>query len=69
MSENILKIDSADEYEEIQSDEVDRVVMALERLSETVESENIRAILEEASNEIYLLVYEEEGDADIAEAA
>jgi len=69
MSEEINPIDSVeDEFEEIQSDEVDRVVMAIERLAETVDSENIRSILEEASNEIYYLVYEDE-DEDLAEAA
>ena len=51
------------EYEEIESDEVDRVVAALEELSATVASENIKAFLEEASTNIYYLVYDDEDDA------
>ena len=49
-----------DEYEEISSDEVDHVVESLEKLMETVESENIQAFLEEASANILGLVYDEE---------
>jgi hypothetical protein len=56
----------ADEYEEITSDEVDRVVAELENLASTVASENIRVLLENASNDIWYLVYEDE---DAAEAA
>jgi hypothetical protein len=59
-----------DEYEEITSDEVDRVVGALESLMETVESENIRSYIEEAVNSIYYLIYEDEDlDEPAAEAA
>jgi hypothetical protein len=47
----------ADDYEEISSDEVDRVVEALETLAATVESENIRYYLNEATDAIYLLIY------------
>ncbi len=57
-----------EEFEEITSDEVDRVVEALEKLTATIESENIRVILENASNDIWFLVYDEE-DAETAEAA
>jgi hypothetical protein len=46
-----------DDFEEISSDEVDRVVEALEALAATAESENIRYFLEEATLKIYLLVY------------
>jgi hypothetical protein len=46
-----------DDFEEISSDEVDRVVEALETLAATAESENIRYFLEEATLKIYLLVY------------
>lgn len=60
-------VDDADEYEEISSDEVDRVIEALEKLAATVQSENIQVILENASNDVYYLVYEdEEGVADAA---
>lgn len=55
-----------DEYEEITSDEVDRVVAELEKLAATVSSENIRVLIENASNDIWYLVYEDE---DAAEAA
>ncbi|MCA9027728.1 MAG: hypothetical protein KDA86_21135 [Planctomycetaceae bacterium] len=51
---------SVDEFEEISSDEVDRVVEALEGILATVESENIQAYLEEAINQIFTLVYDEE---------
>ena len=43
-----------EEYEEIDSDEVDRVVSALETLGQSIQSENIRHFIEEASNSIYL---------------
>ena len=63
-----LYIDDADEdveYEEVSSEEVDRVVGLLEDLMETVDSENIRIFLEDAVSSIYYLVYEpEEDDAD-----
>lgn len=52
------------EYEEIDSDEVDRVVAALEELSATVSSETIRAFLEECSAEVYYLVYEDEEESE-----
>ena len=58
-----------DEYEEISSDEVDRVIGALEDLMETVASENIRAYLEDAINGIFYLVYEDEEDTDTAAQA
>jgi hypothetical protein len=54
------------DYEEITSDEVDRIVEQLERLTETVQSENIKSFLEDAINSIFFLVYE---DDDSAEAA
>jgi hypothetical protein len=53
------------EYEEITSDEVDRVVEQLEALVDTVQSENIKTYLEDAINSIFFLVYED----DSAEAA
>lgn len=56
------------EYEEISSDEVDNIVEKLESLIDTVDSENIKNILEEAAASIYSLVYDEEDD-DLADAA
>lgn len=53
-------------FEEITSEEVDRVVAALEILSESVSSETIQSLLETCSNEIYYLVYEDE---EMGEAA
>ena len=51
-----------EEYEDISSDEVDRVVAELEKLIESVQSENIQAHLEEALNNIFYLVYEDEDE-------
>ncbi|MCA9038096.1 MAG: hypothetical protein KDA91_23385 [Planctomycetaceae bacterium] len=53
-----------EEYEEISSDEVDRVVEALDHLIEIVQSENIKHYLEEAASSIYYLVYEDESEGD-----
>ena len=52
----------SEEYEEINSDEVDRVVEALDHLMEIVQSENIKHYLEEAASSIYYLVYEDESE-------
>ena len=57
-----FRLTSSDEYEEISSEEVDRVVEALDRLMEGVQSENIKHYLEEAASNIYYLVYDEEED-------
>ena len=54
------RLTETDEYEEISSDEVDRVVEALDRLIAGVQSENVKHYLEEAASNIYFLVYEEE---------
>lgn len=72
--------ENEEQFEEITSEEVDRVVAQLETLIESTTSENIRSFLEEAMNEIYYLVYEEEEsdseveafheeDEDLSEAA
>ena len=55
-----------EEFEEIHSDEVDRVVEKLAELMESVESETIGDYLEEASNKIFELVYDED-DVEVAE--
>ncbi|HUQ69885.1 MAG TPA: hypothetical protein VM165_10200 [Planctomycetaceae bacterium] len=52
------------EYEEITSDEVDKVVAALEQLSATVDSETIKAFLEECSTNIYYLIYDDDEDSE-----
>ena len=68
---NRLK-DATDEFEEINSEEVDRVVEALDRLIAGVQSENIKHYLEEAASNIYYLVYEvevDETDDGVTEAA
>ena len=57
---------NSDEYEEITSEEVDRVVAQLERLAESVSSENIKSHLDDAINNIFFLVYDEEEDASDA---
>ncbi|QDT33409.1 hypothetical protein [Thalassoglobus polymorphus] len=46
-------------YEVISSDEVDRTVASIEEMMSRIQSENIRAILDEAADEIYSLVYSE----------
>lgn len=67
---NLAADSAADgDYEEISSDEVDRVAESLEQLIETVESENIQAFLEEASNHILSLVYDEEDLDEIQDEA
>jgi hypothetical protein len=63
-----------DEYEEITSDEVDRIVEALEGLISSTESVNIQTYLEEALNNIFYLVYDQEDaegrdDDEVADAA
>ncbi len=49
------------EEEEISTDEVDRVLESLTTLLESVESATVHEHLEEAYNQIFSLVYEEEG--------
>jgi hypothetical protein len=56
-----LQLDGQDdEYEVITSEEVDRVLDALDQLIASSASENIRVFLEEAADNIYSLVYGEE---------
>ena len=70
MSEETAIENIDQEFEEICSDEVDRVVEILDGLIENVQSENIKHFLEEASSNIYYLVYEDhEGDGTLEEAA
>ena len=57
------------EFEEICSDEVDRVEEILDGLIENVQSENIKHFLEEASSNIYYLVYEDAEDEGTLEQA
>lgn len=59
MSEE-LNNSTDNDFEEICSDEVDRVVEILDGLIENSQSENIKHLLEEASSNIYYLVYEDE---------
>ena len=56
------------EYEEISSDEVDKVIAALEQLSDDVSSETIKALIAECSNSVYYLVSEDD-DGSVSEAA
>jgi hypothetical protein len=66
------RLTATDEFEEISSEDVDRVVEALDRLIAGVQSENIKHYLEEAASNIYYLVYEEEVDEandDVTQAA
>ena len=50
-----------EEDEEISTDEVDRVLESLTNLLENVESATVHEHLEEAYNQIFSLVYEEDG--------
>lgn len=62
------QVDAAgDEFEEISSDEVDRVVAALETLIASTSSENIKTYLEEAQNSVFYLVYDAEDEEDSEE--
>ena len=56
------------EYEEISTDEVDRIVAALEQLQAGAESQTIRDFLEECSTNIHYLVYDDE-DGEFTAAA
>ena len=67
MSEEVLNQTDNEEFEEICSDEVDHVVDVLDKLIESVASENIKHYLEEASSSIYYLVYEDSDGEDQAE--
>ncbi len=58
---NDNRASNSDEYEEISSAEVDRVIQSLEALIQSVSSENIRAYLDEAADNIYSLIYDAEG--------
>jgi len=59
LEDNSEKLE-ADEYEEIHSEEVDRVIETLATLIESVESETIGEYLQEVSDKIFELVYDEE---------
>ena len=61
-------LEMAEEFEEITSEEVDRVVESLETLAESVTSENIRTYLEDVTNTIYELVYDETDEVEDEEA-
>ena len=69
MSEEFIEQDEEQEFEEISSDEVDRVVETLDSLIENTQSENIKHILEEASSNIYYLVYEDEEEEETLDQA
>jgi hypothetical protein len=56
---------NGDEYEEITSEDVDRVIAGLETLMSQTKSENIRAYLAEAADQIFDLVYGD--DAEVIE--
>ncbi len=70
MSEEIIDSIDDQDFEEICSDEVDRVVEILDGLIENTTSENIKHFLEEASSNIYYLVYEDDSnDTELEQAA
>ena len=59
-----IDIDPTADYEEITSEEVDTVVESLDKLIESVNSENIKHLLEQAAAGIYYLVYEDDMEED-----
>jgi len=59
-----LPIDN--DFEEIDEAEVDEVIEALEVLADHVNSESLRAILEDAASEVYSLFYDDENDSQAA---
>jgi len=69
MSEELQSQTDDQEFEEISSDEVDRVVDVLDNLIEGIDSDNIKHYLEEASSNIYYLVYEDSDSEVEVEAA
>ena len=62
-----IDLETSKEYEEITSDEVDSVVEKLEELAECVSSQNIKAYLDLACQQIYCLVYEDEEEEEEVE--
>jgi len=67
MAENHIAQVNGDEYEEITSEEVDRVIAGLEALMSQTKSENIRASLEEAADQIFDLVYGDDAEVVVDE--
>ncbi|REJ89667.1 MAG: hypothetical protein DWQ34_19295 [Planctomycetota bacterium] len=67
--ESVPVADDDGDYEEISSEEVDRVVEALETLMATVESENIRWYLEDAIENVFHLVYSDDDETDVQSEA
>ncbi|HIK93588.1 MAG TPA: hypothetical protein EYG03_16690 [Planctomycetes bacterium] len=67
MSEETVEQADEQDFEEICSDEVDRVVEVLDGLIENIQSENVKHFLEEASSNIYYLVYEDEEASEDAD--
>ncbi|QDT48346.1 hypothetical protein [Symmachiella dynata] len=61
------EIEGEEEYEEISGEEVDRVVESLEQLIASVDSENVKAYLDDALNNIYYLIHDEDEEMDDAE--
>lgn len=69
MSDETIIENEEQEFEEICSDEVDRVVEVLDGLIEKIQSENIKHYLEEASSNIYYLIYEDEEEEGVLDQA
>jgi hypothetical protein len=55
-----------EDFEEICSEEVDRVIAELEKLIESVHSTNIKAHLTDALNAVFDLVYDSDDSAQAA---
>ncbi|HSG72429.1 MAG TPA: hypothetical protein VLA12_18605 [Planctomycetaceae bacterium] len=64
MDDDILDLN--DEYEVIDGNEVDEVIESLELLAQNVESESLRAILEDAAAEVHHLFYNDDSESQAA---
>ena len=64
MTDQPLPIDN--DFEEIEEAEVDEVIEALEVLADHVNSESLRAILEDAASEVHALFYGDENESQAA---
>lgn len=64
MTDQSLSFD--DQYEEIDEAEVDEVIESLEILADHVNSESLRAILEDAAAEIDALFHDDDSESQAA---
>ena len=64
-SRDVLPLELEDDaYEVINSEEVDRTLEELDRLIQAAHSENVRACLEDAAEQIYALMYDDDDEVE-----